>query len=308
MEQFGIPRKFREAKIQANELVEMLLNSRRAHSAAISNLNKRCIELRAEAAAASELAEQKVKIIKMTKDMLKAKSELVRTLELQLKDAQTREGILESRIQEKFDKDTKADQLISDLKKEIRAKDIILKGARLELKSARQDLHEKNLDHQEIKCRFEELYTDTMTSKATIASTENLQADYKRRIEELTLEWKTILKEQSIRAAKEKAHLKHAFEGWKSAIVKSCELKTCSLQEKVNEYEEAKIQLENRMASTNGEMESLREDLFNQITINGGLKTSLERMKTESNMRIKKLQMKQKLEMESRPVQSLLAL
>jgi len=208
-----IPGKFCEAKTKANKLVEMLLRSRMAHEASISNLNKECLRLRAEALSSSEQIEMKTKINATIRDQLAIKSKLVSKLELDLKNAQTREKILETKIQEKSEEDTRNQKVISDFKRQIRDSNRLLKEVREDMESAQRILLNERLKHKEIQAKAEKFYADNIRTKASICSSEHLKAVDEKRIDKLTLEWKTMSEEQLRRSEKEQDYLKHIFEG-----------------------------------------------------------------------------------------------
>jgi len=287
MERFDIPSRFGEAKAKANELVEMLLNTRTIHRTAISNLTEECTRLRKEATLASEETEMRMKGIR---DRLDVKSKLVQALELQLKSSQERERSLEMKILEKTKEDARNKERILDFERQMNEKGRLLKECEENLDKAHRDLHKEKKNNREIDVRFEELYSENRYSKHKVASIERLRIEYEKRIEELNREWKTMLKEQLTRAENKQAHLRRTFEGCRIAILKTCEQKTSKMQEMVDRFEIEKIDLEHRIITLSAEIESLREELTKQISLNGGYKTSIEQLTSEKNVSVKKLE------------------
>jgi len=287
MERFDIPSRFGEARAKANELVEMLLNTRTIHRTAISNLTEECTRLRKETALAGEETEMRMKGIR---DRLDVKSKLVQTLELQLKSSQERERSLEMKILEKTKDEARNKERILDFDRRMKEKDRLLKESEENLDKAHRDLQNEKKNNREIDVRFEELYSENRYSKHKVASIERLRTEYEKRIEELNREWKTMLKEQLTRAENKQAHLRRTFEGCRIAILKTCEQKTSNMQEMVDRFGIEKIDLEHRIITLSAEIESLREELTKQISLNGGYKTSIEQLTSEKNVSVKKLE------------------
>jgi len=287
MERFDMPSKFGQARAKASEVVEMLMKTRTVHRTAIKNLTEECARLRAEATLAREETEMRMKVIR---DRLEVKLKLVQTLELQLKSAQEHERSLEMEILDKTKEDAKNKETILDFERQIKEKDRLLRESEKNLENANRELHSEKMNNREIDVRFEELYFESRNSKLNVASTERLRMEYEKRIEEINNEWKSMLKEQLTRAENKQAHLRRTFEGCRIEILKTCDQKTSNMQGMVDRFEQEKIDLEHRMITLNAEIESLREELTKQISLNGGYRTSIEQLTSEKNVSLKKLE------------------
>jgi len=73
-----------------------------------------------------------------------------------------------------------------------------------------------------------------------------------------------------------------------------------TLQEKVDRLEQEEVKFENSLSTMQTEIQSLREELSNQIMINGGFKTSIQLLRSEKNILSKKLDIKLKLKQQKR--------
>jgi len=293
MELLGqLPSETRMATVRVKELVELLLYSRRRHQTEMRSLQRECSSLRANVTEASATAEMKSKLLTNTRSKLEAKFQRVQELEQQLQKSRIRERKLECRIRDKAEEqDAINEKVVNDYQRQITKKDHLLDRSQQELQRLQQKFLREKAANMKIHAHMEKLHqAKSTTSEVTSLSTAKMKADYKKHIEEVTVEYTNMLYEQSKRAEKERIHLEEMFKTQKSAIMKTYEMRNNSLQEKVDRLESSKRKFENTVQTMKAEVESLREELSKQININGDLKTSYEILKAEKNIHVKKLE------------------
>jgi len=293
MELLGqLPSETRMATVRVKELVELLLYSRRRHQTEMRSLQRECSSLRANVTEASATAEMKSKLLTNTRSKLEAKFQRVQELEQQLQKSRIRERKLECRIRDKAEEqDAINEKVVNDYQRQITKKDHLLDRSQQELQRLQQKFLREKAANMKIHAHMEKLHqAKSTTSEVTSLSTAKMKADYKKHIEEVTVEYTNMLYEQSKRAEKERIHLEEMFKTQNSAIMKTSKRRNNSLQEKVDNLESSKRKFENTVQVMKAEVESLREELSKQININGELKTSYQILKAEKNIHGKKLE------------------